>query len=282
VETGGAGGAGHGRNRRALMQTRAVTICVLTYGDFPNLARRTLESIRFHCVRSEYRLVVGANAVCRETRDYLRQLESDGSIDRLILSPSNLNKCPMMRKMFDDIDSEFVWWFDDDSYITVPEALPDRIRRARESPERHVMWGHVYYFGDERDFNYGTDVTGYVRRAPWYRGLEPPSWAPGGKGEMDFEGRGSGDGRWFFVTGGCWFMRTKAIRTLDWPDPSLVKRNDDVFLGEAIRQQGWEFHDIGTSGVKINTEPRRGSGEDPGTMERQMAPGGRGRLKNRD
>jgi GT2 family glycosyltransferase len=187
----------------------------------------------------------------------------------------------MMRKMFDGIDSEFVWWFDDDSRITAPEALPDRLRLARQSPERQVMWGHVFYFGDESDFSYGTDVTGFVRRAPWYRGLEPPSWVRGGKGEVDFEGRGTGDGRWFFVTGGCWFMRTQAIRALDWPDVSLVKRNDDVFLGEAIRQQGWEIRDIGSLGVDINTEPRRGEGEDRGTMERQMAPGHRERIRNR-
>ena len=262
-----------------MRESRSVTICVLTYGDYPALARRTLESIRFHCARSAYRLVVGANAVCRATHDYLRGLEAEGAIDRLVLSPSNLNKCPMMRKLFEDVDTEFVWWFDDDSTITTPEALPHRIRRARESPERHVQWGHVFYFSAEGDFSYGTDVTGYVRRAPWFRGLEPPSWTPGGKGEADFEGKGTGDGRWFFVTGGCWFMRTTAIRELDWPDPALVKRNDDVFLGEAIRQRGWEFHDIGPAGVAINTEPRRGTGEDQGTMERQMV---RGRRKENE
>jgi len=252
------------------MTTPAVTICVLVYGDYPELARRTVESIRFHCARSAYHLVVGANAVCPQTRDYLRGLKAQGAIDRLILSRSNLNKSPMMRRMFSDIATDFVWWFDDDSYITSPEALPDRLRLARDAPSRRVMWGHVFFFGDEADFSYGADVTGFVRRAPWYRGLEPPSWKPGGKGEADFEGKGTGDGRWFFVTGGCWFARMQAIRQLDWPDPSLVKRNDDVFLGEAVRQQGWDFHDIGCAGVEINTEPRRGTGEDQATMERQM------------
>jgi hypothetical protein len=257
-----------------MMDPRPVTICVLTYGDYLTLARRTLESIRFHCARSAYRLVVGANAVCRETRDYLRGLRAEGAIDRLILSPTNLNKAPMMRRMFQDLDSEFVWWFDDDSYVTSPDALPDRLRRAREAPGHHVLWGHVFFFGGEGDFSYGTNVRGFVRGAPWFRGLEPPSWEPGGKGVTDFEGKGTGDGRWFFVTGGCWFMRTRALRDLDWPDPSLVKRNDDVFLGEAIRQQGWEFHDIGPAGVEINTEPRRGAGEDRATMVRQMARAG--------
>ena len=261
-----------------MMDPRPVTICVLTYGDYPHLARRTLESIRFHCARSAYRLVVGANAVGRETEVYLRDLQAEGAVDRLILSRTNLNKNPMMRRMFRHLEGEFVWWFDDDSYITASDALPERLRRARVAPGRHVLWGHVFFAGDEGDFSSGTDVRRFVRRAPWFRGLEPPSWEPGGKGERNFEGKGTGDGRWFFVTGGCWFMRTSAIRALDWPDPALVKRADDVLLSEAVRQQGWAFEDIGPAGVEINTEPRRGSGEDRATMERQMA----GRRRDRE
>jgi hypothetical protein len=248
-----------------------VTICVLVYGHYPQLARRTIESIRTHCARPLCRLNVAANAVGPETRDYLGQLDSEGVIDRLIISESNLNKCPMMAQMFDGIETEFIWWFDDDSYIIDSVALPERLRVARSAPAHLVMWGHVFFFGSETDFSYGTDVIGYVKRAPWFRGKEPPSWAPGGKGEFDYGGRGTGDGRWFFPTGGCWFIRTQAIRELGWPDPRLIKRNDDVFLGEAIRQQGWEFQDIGPCGVAINTEPRRGKGEDKDTMDRQMS-----------
>ncbi len=248
-----------------------VTICVLVYGHYPELARRTIASIRTHCGRDLYQLFVGANAVGPETLDFLHQLLSEGAIDRLIHSESNLNKCPMMGKMFETIQTEFVWWFDDDSYILDPMALPERLRLAGSSQTHEVMWGHVFFFGNETDFSYGTDVVGYVKRAPWFRGKEPPSWAPGGKGEFDFTGEGTGDGRWFFPTGGCWFIRTHAIRALGWPDPGLIKRNDDVLLAEAIRQQGWEFRDIGPCGVAINTEPRRGEGEDRGTMERQMS-----------
>ena len=251
-----------------------VTIGVLTFGNYPHLARRTIESIREHCDLSAYRLVVGANAVSDDTRAYLETLEASGAIDRLIISSENLNKCPMMRRMLEGVSTEFFWWFDDDSYVVSPDALPDRLRVARGSPQSHVMWGHTFFFGHEQDFSYGTDVVGYVKRAPWYRGLEPPSWNPGGKGETDFEGNGTGDGRWFFITGGCWFMRRRALNDLGWPDPGLIKRNDDVMLCEAIRQQGWECHDIGPCGTEINKEPRRGGGEDQATMEQQMgAPG---------
>ena len=61
---------------------------------------------------------------------------------------------------------------------------------------------------------------------------------------MDFRGEAKGDGRWFFVVGGCWWIRTCAVRELDWPDPRLVKGSDDVYLGEAIRQRGWDIADL--------------------------------------
>jgi GT2 family glycosyltransferase len=99
----------------------------------------------------------------------------------------------------------------------------------------------------------------FVRSAPWYRGLPPPSWRAGGKGEFNFAGLGQGDGRWLFILGGCWLIRTSALRQLDWPDPRLVRLGDDVFLGEAIRQQNWTLGNLGTPHVALNTEPRRAS-----------------------
>ena|SRR2546425_732438 len=108
-----------------------ITICVLTYGDYPRLAERVLESIRCRCPRSEYRLVVGANSVGVETLRYIQSLETKGAIERLIVSPVNLYKCPMMRRMFAGIESEFIWWFDDDSYVSEPNALPEWLGLAR-------------------------------------------------------------------------------------------------------------------------------------------------------
>jgi glycosyltransferase involved in cell wall biosynthesis len=240
----------------------AVTICVLTYGDYPRLAQRAIDSIRRHCSRYQYRLIVGANAAGDRTLKYLDSLQTNGDIDHLILSQINLNQCPMMRRMFPLAQSEFIWWFDDDSYITEPHALDRWLEPARRAPERTVMWGplslcaHPLSFAPDQD-----NVAAFVRGADWYRGLPPPSWRTGGKGEFNFQGNGTGDGRWFFIPGGCWLMRTSAIRDLDWPDRRLIKMGNDVLLGEAIRQQGWELEDIGSSGVAINTEERRG---DPG------------------
>jgi hypothetical protein len=239
-----------------------VTICVLTYGDYPGLAIRVIDSIRRYCPRSRFQLIVGGNALGARTLEYLDSPLVRGDIDELILSPVNLNQCPMMRRMFPKVASEFIWWFDDDSYITEAGALDCWLEPARRAPERTVMWGplslcdHPIAFAPDLD-----DVVAFVRSADWYRGLTPPFWRPGGKGELNFEGNGTGDGRWFFIPGGCWLIRTSAIAALDWPDRRITKMGNDVLLGEAIRQQGWELEGIGSPGVAINMETRRG---DPG------------------
>ena len=238
---------------------REVTICVLTYGDYPGLASRAIDSIRHNCPRPRYQLIVGGNALGTQTLHYLEGLQARGDIDELILSPTNMNQCPMMRRMFPKAESEFIWWFDDDSYITGADALDRWLEPARRAPSRTVMWGplslcdHPLTFAPDLD-----DITAFVRGGDWYRGLPPPSWRTGGKGEFNFRGNGTGDGRWFFIPGGCWLIRTSAIRDLDWPDRRLIKMGNDVLLGEAIRQHGWELENIGNPGVAINTEARRG------------------------
>jgi GT2 family glycosyltransferase len=243
--------------------TPRLTICVLTFGDHPWLAHRVIESIRAHCRQADYRLIVGANAVADETAKFLAKRHEDRGIDELIVSPTNLNKCPMMRRMFDKVNTDFIWWFDDDSYITEPTALAAWMDHAANSPPETVMWGELKWCDSAIGFTYLNEraTLDFVRSANWYRGLPPPSWRLGGKGEFNFRGLGTGDGRWDFVTGGCWMIRTSAVRALGWPDPRLVKMGDDAFLGEAIRQQGWAIMDIGSPGVAISAAPRRG---DPG------------------
>jgi len=235
-----------------------VTICVLTYGDFLRLVRQAIGSIQRFCPRSDYQLVVGANAVGEQTRAYLEERRNAGAVDRLILSPVNLNKCPLMRRMFEHVTTEYIWWFDDDCYVTGPDALSQWLGAAQAAPESTVMWGRLCRCIRAVDFTDLENAVDFVRRAPWYRGLPPPSWRPGGKGEFNFENRNCGDGHWDFITGGCWLIRTSTIRALDWPDRRLVKLGDDVFLGEAIRQQGWHIGDNGLPGVAIPPEPGRG------------------------
>ncbi|MBI4659578.1 MAG: hypothetical protein HY735_12125 [Verrucomicrobia bacterium] len=239
-----------------------VAICLLTFGDYPQLARRALDSFQTNCKRSLYKLIVGANAVSHETLRLLKARQAVGDIDHLIISGTNLCKYPMMRRMFECIDTEYVWWFDDDSFVTGRRALSQWLQAADSASKPTVLWGELARCNHPLAFTDLEDPLGFVRSAPWYRGLPPPSWRAGGKGEFNFQGKGQGDGRWFFIFGGCWMMRTCALRALDWPDARLRHRGGDALLGEAIRQQGWEMANVGALGVAINTEARRGAGRD--------------------
>jgi hypothetical protein len=67
-----------------------VTICVLTYGDYPDLAEQPVESIRNHCERSRYRLLGGANGAGAKTLEYLRPLESEQVIGTSIVNAENI------------------------------------------------------------------------------------------------------------------------------------------------------------------------------------------------
>jgi GT2 family glycosyltransferase len=249
-----------------------VSICVLTFGEYPHLARRVLDSIRSNCPRREYELIVGANAVCEETAEYLRQLERYGAIDHLIFSVLNLNKNPMMRQMFQHVQTDLIWWFDDDSYIVDEGAFERWLAAAQAAPENTVMWGQIAWCNYAGAFAPNLpDAVAFVRSAIWYRGLPPPSWKPGGKGEFDYRGQGTGNGNWGFLVGGCWLLRTSVIRALDWPDKRLLRNGEDVFLGEAIRQQGWKIAHLDKLGVCINTEKRRGTSDAVKTFRLELA-----------
>lgn len=254
---------------RARTRPPPLTVCVLTFGPHLPLAQRCIDSIRTQTQRSLYRLVVGANAVGEATEKYLRFLKESGAADRIHFSRRNLDKNPMMRRMFRDLNTRFVVWFDDDSYVVEKGALERLLDLALRSARDTVMWGRMAMCNHPSMFTSLKSVERFVRTAPWYRGLTPPGRAPGGKGEFDFEGRGSGNPRWEFLSGGFWLMRTWAIRMLDWPDRRLTHLGEDVLLGEAIRQQGWSMAHVASLGVVIGEAPTRRSraqriGTDPG------------------
>jgi GT2 family glycosyltransferase len=246
---------------------------VLTYGPHFDLVHRCIESIRTHTDRAFYRLVVGANAVGPETDAYLRELDRTGAIDRIHRSRRNINKCPMMRRMFREVKTPFICWFDDDSYLTEPRTLERQLKLARRSSADTMMWGARAKCNHPCLFIDIPDVDKFVRTALWYRGLTPPSLRPGGRGEFNYQGTNHGNGWWEFLLGGFWLIRTRAIRALDWPDRRLKKLGDDVLLGEALRQQGWTIQHTAERGVAIDQAARRGDagGLAPARLQRRPA-----------
>jgi hypothetical protein len=70
----------------------------------------------------------------------------------------------------------------------------------------------------------------------------------------------------WFATGGLFMARTEFLREHDFPDRSMVKRADDVLLGELCQQQDAKLVDFGhipeiMDRIRISDGNRRGDGE---------------------
>tara|TARA_Y100001938_G_scaffold136815_1_gene200178 strand:+ start:35995 stop:36633 length:639 start_codon:yes stop_codon:yes gene_type:complete len=133
-------------------------------------------------------------------------------------STENIHKYPLMRRMFHDpdnpINTSYVMWFDDDSYLRTDECrhYETWLDDINDFMKRYAMLGAVYTKRIE-----GNQVA-FIEDQPWYNGksVEDPIK---------------------FITGGWWCLRTEIITLFDWPVSALDHRGGDVLLGELLRQQ---------------------------------------------
>jgi hypothetical protein len=185
------------------------TVCVLLYGNYENLARRCLESIRPWVDRNRVELRIGLNEVCEGTRNYVMR---DFGKATIIESNPQIYKYPMMRRLFNEppLSTDYVMWFDDDSFIADPDtsAVLDTVERQMNSCH---MLGSLYRIG------YTPKQQAWLKQQPWYRGLPIKNPAS-------------------FITGGWWTIRTSVIKEYNWPIPELVHCGGDVALGQLLHQ----------------------------------------------
>ncbi len=232
------------------METRVmqppVTICVLCYGPYVDLHKRCLDSIMNGTPLEHYKLRLGLNEVCQETKDYIYGQVQNALQDRLTVfdSPENIMKYPMMRRMFFDqdrpIDTRWVVWFDDDSYVTAPDWLQRLSHAMADYEQTHVMFGKRYFWhlrGNQEQ---------WIKQAEWYTGLPIKiDRQHGNRLKVDF------------ATGGWWAIPFEWLRKMNWPDPRIYHNGGDVMMGEALRQQGGDVKNY-EYGVAISKAKRRG------------------------
>ncbi len=222
-----------------------VTIGVVCYGDNPHLAERFLSSLYRYTNHASFHLRIGLNEVSAATRQIVQSfVDRFGNVE-VYEELRNVFKAPLMRRMFTQhrISTEWLVWFDDDSYLTRPDWLQRLAIQIARFP--HVaQWGQTYalWSCDER-------IEAFVKAASWY-GECPFLLGTGLDGREMWEFR--------FVTGAFWAAKTAVISALDWPDARLIQAHDDFLFGEALRQNGWEIG-LFEYGVKINASSRRNS-----------------------
>lgn len=227
--------SGVGRIQRALpiMDNPIIggkfTICVLCYGDYPELARKSIGSILETVPADRVDLRIAANACSRATLDYLKTVPASA----VYISSENDYKYPMMRRMFWNpqrpITTNYVIWFDDDTWTVQPHWIDNLAKTIIEGhPKGCRMYGSLMYhdlgeYGDARP-----DL--WFRESDWYRGRHfrvrgQQKEAPNGS-VIDF------------AVGWCWALATETIRAANIPDVRLQHNGGDITIGEQVHQVG--------------------------------------------
>jgi hypothetical protein len=217
------------------------------YGDYPDLSLRAIHSVIKNATDRSFDLFVGMNQCGRRTIAEVRRLIDGGKIDGVIESRKNLNKDPMMRVLIELVDTPFLLWMDDDSHMLLgwQRAIVDFLAKHGDAMD---VAGHVFYS------HRTTEYYQFCRRRPWFVGDD--HWL-----ERDHAERS------WFATGGLWLARTSFLRQHDYPDRDMVKKMDDLLLGDLISQQHGRLLSFSEDIMKCvrisdaGTHGRRGTGE---------------------
>jgi len=130
------------------------SVCVLLYGDYPDLAKRCLGSIETSLDEGQtlvHDFRIGLNAVAPGVFEYVARWAQDIAGNRglpvyLFVPPHNVGKCPLMRRMFYQRSiplARYVMWFDDDSFLVPTPGWWQRVAEmiSRADVIGQTGWG---------------------------------------------------------------------------------------------------------------------------------------------
>lgn len=224
------------------MPDKNLSVLICGYGDFYHFTTRCIESvINEPYIKDAVDVHVGLNACCEKTIEFTRRQMDMRRIDSIIESTFNINKDPMMRLLIGRATTPYIMWLDDDSHMQ-PGWLVE-INKLLEK-EKFDVAGHVYFW------NRTPEYQELVEARPWWGGMEK-------RNENQRK-------QVFFATGGCFIARTEFLRKHNFPDRNMLKKWDDILLGDLIQDAGGKLHDFKKMMpyVKISDGKRRGTGED--------------------
>lgn len=210
------------------------TICVLCYGDFPEMHRRCLKGIVDTTGHRPVDLRVYLNACHPDTAALVEEMHRGGRVNVVYRSAENRRKYPAMREMFHDpnhpITTPWTVWFDDDTMCDVDPQWFDKMAAAlRQAVAKDPTVGML---GSRYFFKMSPKHAEWVKKAKWYTGRpfrdKAGSAAPNGD-------------KIHFGTGSFWVLRTDLIKACDIPDPRITHNGGDICIGEQIWQQGYNL-----------------------------------------
>jgi len=218
---------------------KKVTVCVLLYGEYFNLAKQCVGSIIENFPKYQYELRVGINECCKETIDYIKQFKEI----KIYEEKNNINKYLLMDKMFQDINTEFIWWFDDDTFVIKNDTFEKWMNYIENSPEDVVVWGSIYGVRMQRRSMFAkyfeTSIQDWIKKQSWYNGLPIPSG--NNKYEENYYQTDIQHDIWRFPTGYSWVGMTDFLKKIKYPFEGMVV-GGDILLAEEVRQQKKVFN----------------------------------------
>lgn len=226
---------------------KKLSVLIGCYGDYAHLSLRAVGSVLSEKnVKDFCDVHVGANDCCEATLRELRKGADAGLIDTLIESRRNINKDPMMRLLIGVTETPYVLWMDDDSWFKPGWVKAfERFVEAESCPEKPLDVGGAIFVANRWD-----GYADLLHARPWWRSDE---LIPDNQKQQVA-----------FPVGSLFLARTQFLRAHNFPDRGMVKRLDDVLMGDLVSQAGgrmaaftpdiWNF-------ITISDAPRRGFGE---------------------
>ncbi len=114
------------------------TICIFTSGDRQKQIDKLRWSIQSQLDVRDYVMIAGAHDIPEAVEQDLRMYLKTGVIREVYAK--FVNRPPTLARMFSDLESEFVWWFDDSFEVTTSNSLGDWIAVAQAASPEVAMW----------------------------------------------------------------------------------------------------------------------------------------------
>ena len=222
-------------------------VLVCAYGDHADITINAINKIMLLADNPrDLRILVGTNACCKKTTDWLRDRLDAGEIAVLVESVQNRNKDPTMRVLIEHCENPYFVWFDDDTY-PCKQGWDTRVKQIIAKDNFDVA-GLIHV--THRDTYAG--YKDFLSKRPWFKGWDVVQKAPDTKLHENA----------VFPHGAFWIARTDFLRKHNFPDRDMIKKADDMLLGELCAQVGGRLIQADTyEFIKLNDGPRRGTGE---------------------
>lgn len=244
--------------------TKPITLCILLYGDHPDLANRCLSSIseRLGCgteVINEIKL--GLNDISLGTQQVVYGFSESVKNHNIPLTEyrcaTNSYKYPLMRRMFFDVVrplSNWVMWFDDDSYLDFDSEL------------ECCWWEHLCAQAEKAQVDMLGKIYWQAMLPAQWNWIKRQKWFNPRVGQPEPFRRFRNKPSYRFATGGWWLARSKIFLDNDWPSKELRLHGGDSMLGEVCRHKGYGLVNFET-GVRINADDKGNHSRAPGRGE---------------